>query len=46
MLTSYSYSKLENEFKSDEYFMKDHYNSVFDSLKLFHQDDLVHAPGT
>lgn len=28
-----------------EYYIKEHYNSVADSLKLFQDDPLVHKPG-
>jgi serine beta-lactamase-like protein LACTB len=34
------------EFQNSEYFIKDHYDSVLDSLTLFSKDDLLHAPGT
>ena len=34
------------EFQNSEYFIKDHYDSVLDSLTLFSKDDLLHAPGS
>ena len=31
--------------KMEEYYIKDHYDRVIDSLKLFQEDPLVHKPG-
>ena len=48
MLIFYSIPEVgekRGEFQNDEYFIRDHYDSVFDALKLFSSDDLVHAPG-
>lgn len=36
----------DKEFLSTEYYIKKHYNTVNDSLKLFCNDDLISAPGT
>ncbi|CAI8031441.1 Serine beta-lactamase-like protein LACTB, mitochondrial [Geodia barretti] len=36
----------KEEFHNDEYFIKEHYASVSESLKLFSNDDLLYAPGT
>ena len=35
----------KGEFENDEYFIKKHYKSVSESLQLFTNDDLLHAPG-
>lgn len=37
--------KYTNEFLSPEYLIKDHYQSVVDSLKLFKDDPVVFKPG-
>ena len=34
------------EFQNEEYYIKDHYNTVNDSLKLFSNDELLSSPGT
>ena len=36
----------DKEFASEEYYIKEHYNSVNDSLKLFSNDELLSSPGT
>ena len=36
----------DKEFLSTEYYIKKHYNTVNDSLKLFCNDELLSAPGT
>ena len=36
----------DKEFLNHEYFIKDHYNTVNDSLKLFSNDELLSSPGT
>lgn len=38
--------KNKGEFENDEYFIKDHYGSVSESLKLFSSDDLLYPPGS
>lgn len=35
----------KQEFANREYYIKDHFNSVFDALALFKNDPLLHAPG-
>lgn len=36
----------KNEFELEEYYLKDHFNSVIDSLDLFKDDPLIFKPGT
>ena len=38
-------NKKKQEFENEEYFIKEHYNCLSDSLKLFSDDDLLHEPG-
>jgi len=35
-----------DEMKLDEYYIKDHYKTINESLALFQNDPLVHKPGT
>ena len=42
----YKYDKAGDEFSSREYYLDEKFESVYDSLKLFKDDDLLSRPGS